>query len=85
MYEAIQYQIIISFFAYGLILLVSIILLLIQAAKRLHDIGYQGKLALWLLIPPPINFIGFVWLCIKPGEDQENEFGAVPNKSNILN
>jgi uncharacterized membrane protein YhaH (DUF805 family) len=84
-YEAIQYQLTVSFIAYGLLLLLTIVVLLIQSARRLHDLGYQGKLALWLLIPPPINFIGFLWLCAKSGQKGDNEFGSQPTPSNILN
>jgi uncharacterized membrane protein YhaH (DUF805 family) len=85
MYEAVQFQLTVSFIAYGIVLIVTIAVLLIQSAKRLHDLGYQGKLALWLLIPPPINFIGFLWLCAKPGQNGDNKFGPQPNPSNILN
>jgi uncharacterized membrane protein YhaH (DUF805 family) len=48
------------FFSFGIILIASIILLLILAIKRLHDIGMSWKYALYLLIPPPVNFIGFI-------------------------
>ncbi len=84
MYEAIQVASWISFISYGILLVVTIIVLLIQSAKRLHDIGYPGKLALYLLIPPPINFIGFIWLSYKDGEVGDNKYGEDPRKTDIL-
>ena len=72
------------FFSFGFVLIASIILLLIQAIKRLHDIGMDRKYALYLLIPPPINFIGFIWLALKRGQDGSNKYGPDPRKTDIV-
>ncbi|WP_297337081.1 DUF805 domain-containing protein [Algoriphagus sp.] len=70
-----------SFFSFGIILIASIVLLLIQAIRRLHDIGMDWKYALYLLIPPPVNFIGFIWLAWKEGQEGPNEYGLDPRKT----
>lgn len=72
------------FISFGIVLIASIILLLIQAIKRLHDIGMNWKYALYLLIPPPVNFVGFIWLAYKKGEDGPNKFGPDPRKTDIV-
>lgn len=72
------------FFSFGFVLIASIILLLIQAIKRLHDIGMDWKYALYLLIPPPVNFIGFIWLALKRGQDGSNKYGPDPRKTDIV-
>ncbi len=57
-----------------------------QAIKRLHDIGLDWKYALYLIIPPPINLIGFVWLALKEGQKGTNEYGPDPReKEDLLN
>ncbi|TVP48403.1 MAG: DUF805 domain-containing protein [Mongoliibacter sp.] len=84
MYEAYDINDIVSFIVFGVVLITTIILLLIQAIKRLHDIGLDWKYALYLLIPPPINFIGFIWLGIKEGQHEKNEFGEEPRKTDVI-
>jgi uncharacterized membrane protein YhaH (DUF805 family) len=70
-----------TFFSFFIVLIASIVVLLIQAIKRLHDIGLDWKYALYLLIPPPINFIGFIWLAVKKGQEGPNEYGPDPRKT----
>lgn len=72
------------FYGAGVVLVASISVLLIQAIKRLHDIGLNWKYALYLLIPPPINFIGFIWLALKKGQDGDNQYGPDPRVSDII-
>lgn len=72
------------FFSFGIVLIASIILLLVQAIKRLHDLGMDWKYALYLLIPPPVNFIGFIWLAYKPGQEGPNKYGSDPRKTDIV-
>ncbi|PRY88526.1 DUF805 domain-containing protein [Mongoliibacter ruber] len=84
MYEAYEIGDVFSFVAFGIVLITTIILLLIQAIKRLHDIGLDWRYALYLLIPPPINFIGFVWLGIKEGQKETNEYGKEPSKTDVI-
>ncbi|EOZ95777.1 hypothetical protein A33Q_3139 [Indibacter alkaliphilus LW1] len=84
MYDAFTMDDMISFAAFGVVLVATIILLLIQSIKRLHDIGLDWKYALYLLIPPPINFIGFIWLGVKKGQDKSNEYGDDPKKTDII-
>lgn len=51
--------------------------------KRLHDLGKSGWLSLILLVPL-IN-IGFgLWLLFAEGNKQENNYGKVTDKSDIL-
>lgn len=84
MWESFHGEAWLMFFSFGIILITSIVLLLVQAIKRLHDIGMDWKYALYLLIPPPINFIGFIWLASKPGQDGENKYGPDPRKTDIV-
>jgi len=72
------------FISFGIVLIASIVLLLVQAIKRLHDIGMDWKYALYLLIPPPVNFIGFIWLAAKKGQDGPNEHGLDPRVTDIV-
>jgi uncharacterized membrane protein YhaH (DUF805 family) len=72
------------FFSFGIVLITSIVLLLVQAIKRLHDIGMNWKYALYLLIPPPVNFIGFIWLVAKKGQDGPNEYGLDPRVTDVV-
>jgi uncharacterized membrane protein YhaH (DUF805 family) len=72
------------FYGAGVVLIASISILLIQAIKRLHDVGLDWKYAFYLLIPPPINFIGFIWLAVKKGQDGENEFGPDPRVTDLV-
>ena len=74
----------ITFWVFGIVLISSIVLLMIQAIRRLHDLGYDWKYSLYLLIPPPINFIGFVWLAWEEGENGENLYGADPRKTDLI-
>jgi uncharacterized membrane protein YhaH (DUF805 family) len=83
-YQAFESQEWIIFFAFGIILLGSIILLMVQAIRRLHDIGYDWRYSLYLLIPPPINFIGFVWLAWAEGQNGENIYGADPRVTDLI-
>jgi uncharacterized membrane protein YhaH (DUF805 family) len=73
-----------SFVLFGIILVATIIVLLYQAIRRLHDIGYDWRYALYLLIPPPINFIGFVYLTIKEGESGTNRYGPDPRNTDMF-
>lgn len=85
-YEAYLDQEVVLFVISGIILITTIILLLMQAIKRLHDIGMDWKYALYLLIPPPINLIGFVWLALKEGQKGTNEYGPDPRaREDLLN
>lgn len=72
------------FFSFGIVLITSIVLLLVQAIKRLHDIGMNWKYALYLLIPPPVSFIGFIWLAAKEGQDGPNEYGLDPRVTDVV-
>jgi len=47
------------------------------AARRLHDAGLPGWIALFMIIPA-INIILTVVLCVLEGQKDKNEFGAVP-------
>lgn len=78
MYSAFNTQNVAIFIASGVVLVATIVLLFIAAIKRLHDIGLDWKYGLYLLIPPPINFIGFVWLALKEGQKGTNEYGPDP-------
>ena len=49
--------------------------------KRLHDIGWSG----WFFIPmviPIINLLFTLFLLIKPGKKETNQYGEVPVYSN---
>jgi uncharacterized membrane protein YhaH (DUF805 family) len=72
------------FYLSGIALVASICILLIQAIKRLHDIGMNWKYAIYLLIPPPINFIGFIWLAAKKGQEGPNDYGPDPRKTDFF-
>ncbi len=74
----------VTFIIAGIFLITSIILLLVQAIKRLHDIGMDWKYALYLLIPPPVNFIGFIWLAYKKGQVGPNKYGPDPKKTDVV-
>ncbi|EIM73911.1 hypothetical protein A3SI_16847 [Nitritalea halalkaliphila LW7] len=74
----------IAFAIFGTILISTIVMLLVQAIRRLHDIGLDYKYVIYLIIPPPLNFIGFIWLALKPGQDGENAYGPDPRKTDIL-
>lgn len=84
MYDAYTMDDVFSFVAFGVVLITTIILLMIQAIKRLHDIGLDWKYSLYLLIPPPINFIGFIWLGVKKGQEKTNEYGKEPKKTDVV-
>ena|SRR5690554_2787234 len=86
MYESFLNQNVLIFVISGIILVTTIVLLFVYAIQRLHDIGLDWKYALYLLIPPPINLIGFVWLALKEGQKGSNEYGPDPrDKENLLN
>jgi uncharacterized membrane protein YhaH (DUF805 family) len=84
MWQSFQSETWLTFFSFGIILIASIVLLLVQAIKRLHDIGMDWKYALYLLIPPPLNFIGFIWLAAKKGQNGPNQYGPDPRKTDII-
>jgi uncharacterized membrane protein YhaH (DUF805 family) len=84
MYEAYLEEDVVLFVISGIILVTTIVLLFVQAIKRLHDIGMDWKYAIYLLIPPPINLIGFVWLALKEGEKGTNEYGNDPREMDDL-
>lgn len=83
-FEAYQLDAWPSFYAFATVLIASIILLLIQAIRRLHDIGLDWRYALYLLIPPPVNFFGFIWLGWRKGQDGPNEYGADPRRTDLI-
>lgn len=84
MYEAFLIQNVLVFVISGIVLITTIVLLLVYAIQRLHDLGLDWKYAIYLLIPPPINFIGFVWLALKEGQEGPNEYGPDPKKKEGL-
>ncbi|MHB2266604.1 DUF805 domain-containing protein [Aliihoeflea sp. PC F10.4] len=51
------------------------------AAKRLHDFGRPGILAVTMFIPL-VNFVAFVALCLIPGQPGPNKYGTVANAPN---
>lgn len=55
--------------------LVSLPSIAMLAIKRLHDIGYPGPLSLTLFIPV-LSPVVFIALCLWPGDQGPNEFGA---------
>ena len=83
-FEAYQLDAWISFYAFGTLLIASIVLLLVQAIRRLHDIGLDWKYSLYLLIPPPVNFFGFVWLAWEKGEKGPNQYGPDPRRTDVV-
>jgi uncharacterized membrane protein YhaH (DUF805 family) len=83
-YEAYLEQSVIIFVLSGIVLVTTIIFLFVSAIQRLHDIGLDWKYALYLLIPPPINLIGFVWLAVKEGQKGDNEYGPDPRDEGDL-
>ncbi|HLT08244.1 MAG TPA: DUF805 domain-containing protein [Cyclobacteriaceae bacterium] len=78
MYEAFIDQNVIVFVVSGILLITTIVFLFVSAIQRLHDIGLDWKYALYLLIPPPINLVGFVWLAVKEGQPGSNQYGPDP-------
>ncbi len=48
------------------------------AAKRLHDFGKPGIIALALLVPA-VSVVAFLVLCIVPGDEGSNEYGERTN------
>ena len=86
MYQAYLEENVAIFVISGIVLITTIVLLFVAAVKRLHDIGLDWKYAIYLLIPPPINLIGFVWLALKDGSKGTNEYGPDPrNDSSLIN
>lgn len=47
-------------------------------AKRLHDIGQSGVLALSIVVPV-VSIIAFVYLCFQPGNPGPNTYGRGPD------
>ncbi|WP_373520918.1 DUF805 domain-containing protein [Aquiflexum sp.] len=74
----------IAFWAFSISLISSIILLMVQAIRRLHDLGYNWMYSLYLLIPPPINFVGFIWLAWAEGQNGENMYGPDPRRTDLI-
>lgn len=83
-YEAFLNENLFLFIISGVILVTTIILLFIYSIRRLHDVGLDWKYALYLLIPPPINLIGFVWLSVAEGQKGTNEYGPDPRERDHL-
>lgn len=84
MYSAYERGETVTFFAFGVVLVLTIIVLIIQSMKRLHDLGMKSYYAFLLLIPPPINLIGFVWLGTKKGHVGENDYGPDPRETDAF-
>ncbi len=59
----------------GVVVFVSLWCQAALAAKRLHDLGRPGLLAV-LMFVPVINFIAFIALCLIPGDQSPNKYGA---------
>lgn len=49
------------------------------AVKRLHDIGRPGIFAIAMFVPL-VNFVAFIALCLIPGEQGPNKYGAIANR-----
>jgi len=49
------------------------------AAKRLHDMGFNGMFALALFVPI-INFVFTIWIGIMPGTDGANRYGDIVDR-----
>lgn len=60
-----------SFMFAKLIAFLSLILILIQSAKRCHDIGISGRF-FWMILIPGLNLIFF----IKGSQKEDNRFGG---------
>ncbi|WP_309083844.1 DUF805 domain-containing protein [Chelativorans sp.] len=60
------------------ILVVSIWSHLALAAKRLHDFGKPGVLAILLFIPV-VSILAFIALCLYPGDEAANKYGERTN------
>lgn len=84
MYDSFFDQNVAVFILCGIVLVTTIVLLFVYAIQRLHDIGLDWKYAFYLLIPPPINLIGFVWLALKEGHKGPNEYGPDPRERDHL-
>lgn len=84
MYQSIVEHNWLTLVIFGTLLISTIVLLLIQAIKRFHDIGMDWKYTLYLLIPPPVNLIGFIYLAIKEGENGPNQYGPDPRKTDPI-
>ncbi|WP_215222935.1 DUF805 domain-containing protein [Echinicola shivajiensis] len=84
MYESIRQHNWLTLVIFGILLITTIVLLLVQAIKRFHDIGMDWKYTLYLLIPPPINLIGFIFLAVKQGQKGKNQYGPDPRKTDIV-
>lgn len=63
---------------FGIVVFVSLWCQAALAVKRLHDVGRQGLWAVVMFIPP-INFFAFIALCLIPGEEGPNKYGAQTN------
>ena len=64
--------------AFMLIVLVSMWSSVALGAKRLHDMGKPGALAVSLFIPV-VSIIAFIALCFIPGTPGPNKYGFNPN------
>jgi uncharacterized membrane protein YhaH (DUF805 family) len=56
------------------LLIVSSYVMLVSCIRRLHDIDLPGKWALLILIPGGNIFL-FIYLSLRPGSKEENEWG----------
>ncbi|MBT0812730.1 DUF805 domain-containing protein [Litoribacter ruber] len=84
MYESLEIQAWVSFVIFGIILVTTIVFLMVAAIRRLHDIELDWKYSLYLLIPPPINFIGFIYLTFKEGTVGPNKYGPDPRNTDVV-
>jgi uncharacterized membrane protein YhaH (DUF805 family) len=64
--------------ALSIVLIASLWAQAALGAKRFHDFDKPGIFAA-LLFVPAFNFVAFVALCLIPGTDGPNQFGATTN------
>lgn len=62
----------------GIVYLIFLIPTGCASARRLHDLGMTGWIAL-LMIVPVANIILSVYLALQEGQKEKNEFGEVPS------
>ncbi|WP_258045596.1 DUF805 domain-containing protein [Mesorhizobium sp. NBSH29] len=63
---------------FGVVFFASLWSNLVLAAKRLHDLGRPGLLAL-LLFVPMVSIAAFLILCFFPGTPGPNKYGPTTN------
>ncbi len=59
------------------LLIVTALVVAALTAKRLHDVGFSGFLALAMFIPM-LSLVCFMVLCALPGQPGRNRFGESP-------